>query len=244
MVSTRAACCQQCGHPVDHESASRAKEFPSVVALPASPQEVLQQTEELHQESVPNSRPIGRWRTDNPAPWSRYAARMLDMALFGPLTMMLLVVFIGASFGPAMQNAFVQSAVFTNQLLAGIFAAIASAPLSGLILGWAGSTPGKYLFGVHVSARNGEHLGAARALAREIDVLVRGVALGVPIVAMFTQIVAYRRLSRSGSTSWDESGSCVVKYFNQTIGSRLRATSGVLLLLMLVIFYAATAKQR
>ena len=45
-----------------------------------------------------------------------------------------------------------------------------------------------------------------RALRRSVNVWVRGLGLGIPIVSLFTLITAHERLTDEGMTSWDEKG--------------------------------------
>jgi hypothetical protein len=48
-------------------------------------------------------------------------------------------------------------------------------------------------------------LSFSEALNRSFLVFVQGVGLGIPFVALFTQLFAYRRLTKTGTTLWDTS---------------------------------------
>ena len=69
-----------------------------------------------------------------------------------------------------------------------------------------GTTPGKAFLNVRVRKADGDKLSYGEALERSMNVWVRGLGLGIPIVALFTQIKAYNRLTKEGMTSWDKEG--------------------------------------
>jgi hypothetical protein len=74
-----------------------------------------------------------------------------------------------------------------------------------MLAAW-GSTPGKALLRVRLRNSDGTKLSYAKALGRTARVWVKGVGLGIPFIALFTQIYAYNRLKKEGMTSWDEEG--------------------------------------
>ena len=69
-----------------------------------------------------------------------------------------------------------------------------------------GTTPGKALLNVRLRKAHGDKLSYGEALQRSVNVWARGLGVGIPIVALFTQINAYNRLTKEGMTSWDKEG--------------------------------------
>jgi len=140
---------------------------------------------------------------DQIRPWVRYWARMLDFSLF----CLLASIVLAFVYAPALD---MPDALFGIVLL---FAYVFVEP--AMLAGW-GTTPGKALLKVRLRNSDGTKLSYADALRRAFQVCVRGEGLGIPIVALFTQIHAYNRLTKQGVTSWDEDEDFKVSH--QTIG--------------------------
>jgi uncharacterized RDD family membrane protein YckC len=95
-----------------------------------------------------------------------------------------------------------------------------------IVLGWVvveaalmstiGATPGKALLRVRVRRADGRGLDFERALTRAVEVWLKGLGMGLPVVSLITVAIAYRRLRREGVTAWDEAGDIVVSH--ETIG--------------------------
>lgn len=71
-------------------------------------------------------------------------------------------------------------------------------------VGLTGRSPGKWLFGLQVVDIDGHAPGVRLAFSRELQVWVRGLALGLPLVSLVALGLSYRRLSRRGRTQWDQ----------------------------------------
>jgi len=84
-----------------------------------------------------------------------------------------------------------------------------------MLASW-GTTPGKALFRVRLRDSNNSKPTYPEALTRAFNVWIRGIGLGIPIVALFTQITAYNRLTKESITSWDKEGGFKVSH--QIIG--------------------------
>lgn len=61
-----------------------------------------------------------------------------------------------------------------------------------------GTTPAKWLFGISVEHPGGNLLSFSEVLNRSFLVFVQGVGFGIPFVALFTQLFAYRRFTKTG----------------------------------------------
>ena len=68
-----------------------------------------------------------------------------------------------------------------------------------------------------------------------------GLGLGLPIVSIITQIVAYRNLTTYRETSWDKSGGFVVSH--QQIGGRRIVGAIVFALLVIALIVIGTMPE-
>jgi hypothetical protein len=78
------------------------------------------------------------------------------------------------------------------------------APLEVLFLVTLGTTPGKWIFGIHLRDEYGKKLKPKMAVNRTFSVYVQGLGAGLPIVSFLTLILSYRRLKLESITPWDE----------------------------------------
>ena len=77
-------------------------------------------------------------------------------------------------------------------------------PVEALLLAVVGTTPGKALFSIRVATLDGIRPSFPTALSRAARVWVQGTGLGLPLVTLITEAVSYTRLTRTGSTPWDD----------------------------------------
>jgi hypothetical protein len=75
--------------------------------------------------------------------------------------------------------------------------------IESCLLATIGTTPGKWLFRIRLVARSGSTPDFAAALSRSFKVWWRGIGIGFPLASLITMIVAHRKLSNEGVTSWD-----------------------------------------
>ncbi|MFJ7311545.1 RDD family protein [Pseudomonas sp. NPDC098747] len=68
----------------------------------------------------------------------------------------------------------------------------------------AGNTPGKSLLGLQVVASKGSPLSLAEYLTRNLSLWVKGLALGLPLISLFTLIIQWRQLGKGLPTTYDE----------------------------------------
>ncbi len=66
-----------------------------------------------------------------------------------------------------------------------------------------GTTLGKLVAGIRVQRESGERLNLGTALNREVSVYVSGLALGLPIICLFTMGSSYNSLRNDGATTYD-----------------------------------------
>jgi len=139
-------------------------------------------------------------------PWRRFFARIVDIWTWGLLAFLVLA-FAGAVFLPKAEVSTLQI-----QFIVWIVLLVLWIPIEAILLSTVGNTPAKWLFGISVRTKSGHKLSFSQALERSFLVLTQGEGLGIPFVALFTQLFAYRRLTKSGTTLWDKATGCVVTH--------------------------------
>lgn len=142
--------------------------------------------------------------TDTPRPWVRFWARLFDHTLFGAIAGFFLGIFIYI-----VAPLFMFSRMYViaaNIILTGLWIFIEAYLLSV----W-GTTIGKWLLGVSVRDLEGNKLSYNAALKRGLQVWVKGLVLGLPVISLFGLIHSYGQLRGEWKkTSWDFYGGHVV----------------------------------
>jgi uncharacterized RDD family membrane protein YckC len=141
-------------------------------------------------------------QTPEPRPWVRYFARSIDRSIaFGLGSVVVGIAFI-MGLRPGMEA----------KLLGYACTWIGWIVVESLLMSTLGTTPGKALLGVRVRTNTGENLNFFQALSRTGGIWIRGEALGIPIVNLFTLVVAYNKLMGNRITSWDREGGTIVEH--------------------------------
>lgn len=143
--------------------------------------------------------PLPTTFTTNPKPDTRFWARLFDLTLFG-------IVFV--RFVAILAPGLLEYGDIVLQVVACIFWVF----IEAFLLFNCGYTPGKWLFRVIVRNTDGSGLAFGQALSRAFNVWIRGLAFGIPLVAMITALVARNRLLKQGKTTWDDQGHFVVHH--------------------------------
>ncbi|MBD0319933.1 MAG: RDD family protein, partial [Gemmatimonadetes bacterium] len=76
--------------------------------------------------------------------------------------------------------------------------------VESLLLHFAGTTPGKALFGVRVVNQDGTRLSLGQAFSRTLRVWVLGMGAGFMLFTIIAGIAGHIRLTGRGITAWDE----------------------------------------
>lgn len=131
-------------------------------------------------------------------PWPRFWARAIDCWLLGP-TLAFAIGIVTAIYSP---TSYVKLMSINNTLLG-----LGLLPIVGVILAMMmaaiGTTPGKAILGIRVtSITDGNKF--FFYLIREMKVWVFGLGLGIPIVALVTQIYQCRRVGAGKAAGYDE----------------------------------------
>lgn len=144
----------------------------------------------------------GLWQDISPHPWRRLIARILDIHLHYLLTLFCIGLVL-APFYPRGFNALVaieSSTLF--RILSPVTITLISIPIATVLIGRSGFTVGKWLMGVRIVNSDRKPIGLAVAFRRELLVWIRGLALGVPLINLFTMAAAQDNVEKDGAT-WD-----------------------------------------
>lgn len=172
-------------------------------------------------------------------PWRRLFARTVDTCTAG-FVLFLLLIFAFSATMPEQAAGFAKAV--ENPIIAGVVLYLVWLPAESLLLSLFGTTPAKWLFGIRVAHPGGDLLSFSEALNRSFLVFVQGVGFGIPFVALFTQLFAYRRLTKTGTTLWDTSANAVVLHKKWGVFRALVCTAAVFVVLVLMSALNAAGK--
>lgn len=171
------------------------------------------------------------------APWRRYFARMFDLTIFGALAWFL-VGYAWYSLAPLQADKFFNQ---MNPTVDAILSILLGSLVSGLILGFVGTTPGKSIFGIRVKTLKGRSIGIGNGLARDLTVFAKGLGLGIPFISLVTLILSYRELKKHQVTTWD-AGKFTVTYRRNTGAQIAMTIAGLLLYAVILALLLAIAQ--
>ena len=176
------------------------------------------------------------WSVEPVTPWRRYGARFLDNLFNGGLGIIVLSISFYAIAPASADQFFTYFQGPEGRLLDTILTTFVASIISGLMIGATGTSLGKAIFGIKVLRKNKDKIGLIAGVGRDIEVWVKGLGLGIPIIALFTLINAYTSLKRNGTTSWD-SGRYIVMHRKSSAGQYLLNIIGLSLIVLLFIGY-------
>lgn len=172
--------------------------------------------------SAPSVRPSGALESPGVHPWRRYFAKQVDMLIFSFGSIFLLMVLLELTSPGAARRL---EGGMDNPAIGGVVGVFFWGVCEWLCLSMFGSTPGRALYGIRLRQSDGTALTGEQALSRTFLVALKGVGLGIPIVAMVTGIVGYNVLKKDGRSTWDADTGTRVSHI---IWSPLRALVVVL----------------
>ncbi|HML96499.1 MAG TPA: RDD family protein [Thermodesulfobacteriota bacterium] len=136
-------------------------------------------------------------------PWVRLIARTTDYWIVG-IFLFTVMAIIDYDFLTLISSNRVTDTLFG---MVGIFIWVFIEPF---FLSRFGTTPGKYVLGTYVLNEDKSLLSYKSALNRSIGVWFNGEGLGIPILSLVTNYIAYDRLKNNGITNWDKAGNFLV----------------------------------
>ena len=178
----------------------------------------------------PAPQETSNWVTTPIAPWRRYFARVFDITFFGIIGFFT-IGFAGYSLAPDMADAFFSN---LNPLVDIILTALVGFTLSGLVMGFVGTTAGKAIFGIRVRNLEGQTIGPVNGLLRDLNAYVRGTALGIPLLSLIPLYLAWSKLKKNGTTSWDQ-GQYIVTYRKNTWQQKTLTITGIFFYILMLI---------
>ena len=206
MTLTNKKNCQSCGSVVGLTmmycpSCGSASFNSGAQQSPVAPTDSIKQTSSHPQQSQSlnptlsvNQTPINQASNAALHPWRRYFARTFDIIVY-----VFLIAF-------AVGYAFPEQAIYLSDKHFDLFLNFAYMifiiPIEAFCLYAFGSTIGKALYGIHVE-RIGQVVSFGAAFHRTFYIWFFGLALGIPLVGLVSTLVAYFRLKKTGTTSWD-----------------------------------------
>lgn len=165
-------------------------------------------------------------------PWRRYFARMFDLYFF----YLFFFFFLGVAFPRVFE-----SSDKSLDVVYAIFGSAAYAVFEGFCLNVFGTSLGKRLYGIKLTRTDKDGFILPVAFKRSFAVWVRGLGIGIPIVAIVTLIVAYRTLKREKQTSWDRDFQCITAHSELSALRWISIVAVWLLVLAVYVFLVALA---
>jgi len=135
-------------------------------------------------------------------PWLRFLARKIDMVIYLIIAIIpiMLLFFVLGFFGV---NGLSDDDSFFS-LLFGLIFILIMIMIESIMLFWWETTPGKKLLKIKIHKENGESFNFGDTLERTTRLWFSGLGLGLPIISILAQIVAYANISEEGIASWDK----------------------------------------
>jgi uncharacterized RDD family membrane protein YckC len=130
-------------------------------------------------------------------PWPRFWSRCLDMQIWSwPLGYAVAVLFPSQTLGLLAND---------NQgYLLGFLLIPLIMVVDAFCLALLGNTLGRAIVGIRVETIRHERLSVPTALKRNALVYLKGLGLGIPFVALFTQVSSCNKVNAGEQTSWDK----------------------------------------
>jgi len=131
--------------------------------------------------------------------WPRYWARMIDILICSGLFW-----FICGKVAPEPTAKFITEIDKVNPHLSSIIALPFSVIINATIIAVMGNSIGKALLGLTLHTVDGKRIPLPILVQRELLILWRGLAMGIPIFTIFTMLKAHKDVLKGENTSWDK----------------------------------------
>ena len=138
------------------------------------------------------------------APWRRFFAREIDITLYSLIWSAFGTLVIGANINnEALMDASISFLILSTigSILVTNIAFLLAEPL---FLKFTGTTPGKFCFGLRVTADGGKRLTYREALRRTWDVLRKGYGFYIPIYQIIRMYKSYKACTNEEVLYWEE----------------------------------------
>jgi uncharacterized RDD family membrane protein YckC len=180
------------------------------------------------------------WVSSPPTPWRRYWARVLDLVFNGVSGMLIFGVVFAAVAPHTAYEFFTIFETPLGRILDAMCTAFFASLIGGALIGVSGMTLGKWIFGIKVQNLDGSKLGLLGGIRRDLDVFMRGMSFGIPLISLITIYMGYSKLTKTGETSWD-SGQYSVCYRRSSPTQTVLNIIGVVMIAVSVALARALA---
>ena len=133
-------------------------------------------------------------------PWRRFFARFLDFAIYSTLWNVFLALNTGIS---------VRSR--GNSILSEVVVLLIMLFLEPVFLALFGTTPGKWVLGIHVTNNEGKRMSYSNAWNRTWTMLLRGMGLGIPIYHLVRLWKSYQANDTGETLDWEYHSTITLK---------------------------------
>jgi uncharacterized RDD family membrane protein YckC len=178
-------------------------------------------------------------KSQEPKPWIRLWARVIDFPILIFPGLIFLRVYLGdekfnAYMGPeALQNLLEQNQASqpSDITLVTIISAICISWIitETLILSFFSTTLGKWILNTNISDTEGKRIGVKSALVRSFNVCFRGCGLLIPPFILICPIISYFSLTKRNTTSWDNTQQTKVNHGDLSV---FRIMGAILMILI------------
>ncbi|MFD2205633.1 RDD family protein [Kiloniella antarctica] len=173
-------------------------------------QKELEHIPPIKEKTITGQQEASNWRDETVHPWRRYFASWVDIFIYSNLIIYSSALVVSPDFfyGFLDQSSHLE---FATALFLGQISLIALVlTLNTICMAIAGNTVGKFLFGIKVLDHKYKALNLSIAFKREWLILLKGLAFGIPIISLITQIYGYLDLTMQQTTYWDQHLNTVV----------------------------------
>ena len=232
-IQSEAIKCRYCGEWLDKKLSGQGNRLPHEASKVEPPTVSTLKQRTVVAPLTEKPKESGKFWGGIQHPWRRLFARIVDISILG--TLPLFVV----TFSVIIFNAVEFAKVLKYPIVTWFIVPVLWIPIEAIFLSTIGNTPAKWLFGISVRTTSGRKLSFSQAFERSFRVFLQGMGLGIPIVTLFPQFFAYRRLTKTGTTLWDTATECAVIYKNWGATRVIGVVAVFLVLISLVTFSVA-----
>jgi hypothetical protein len=167
-------------------------------------------------------------------PWRRYFAKTIDYVLYSMVVNIIVMASIVYNLDESVHYAYLDLtdiqafyAVLSNfyWFVAEVF-----------VLGVSGTSPGRWLYNIHIRNSDGLRLGFSESVQRSASLYFKGLGMGLPVIIFITSLFGYKQLTKEGITSWDADQKLIVSHGDMSI-LRYMGVAVVLLSIIAVSAY-------
>lgn len=139
-----------------------------------------------------------------PGPWTRWIVQYADLQLISVLLYLLIWLAGHAVTLPDLSATWLQWVINLILVAFGLW-------VQGLMIGRFGTTPFKRMVGIRIETVDGSPLTQTAVHRRQVGLWWRGMGLGLPIVEIVTNIIAFIPVSAGRRTDWDQAAGLDVR---------------------------------